>query len=81
MWAEGEDRRHRAVTALVTEWERAGALAPGLDTREAADLMWALGGSDVFRLLVNEKGWDPERFLERASSILEQVLFGRSGGV
>ncbi len=76
MWTEGEGRRHKAVSALVAEWERAGALARDLSAAEASDLMWALSGPDVFRLLVIERGWSRERFQERVASLLEGALFG-----
>ncbi len=75
MWNEGEERRHAAAESLVTEWEAAGALAPGLTAAEATDLLWALGGPDVFRLLIGERGWTRERFRERIARTLEGVLF------
>ncbi|MCG6988039.1 MAG: TetR/AcrR family transcriptional regulator [Gemmatimonadetes bacterium] len=75
MWNEGEGRRHERTEALVAEWEAAGALAPGVAAREGTDLMWALCGPDVFRLLVTERGWSQEQFQERIASILESVLF------
>lgn len=76
MWMEGEGRRHAAARDLVAEWEAAGALAPGVDAREAADLLWALGGPDVFRLLITERGWSPGRFAERIATMMEDALFG-----
>jgi AcrR family transcriptional regulator len=78
MWVEGEGRRHAGTTSLVGEWAAAGALAPGIDAREATDLMWALGGFDVFRLLITERGWSADRFTEHIASILENTLFSPS---
>lgn len=76
MWNEGEGRRHSAAKSLVAEWEGAGALAAGITGEEATDLLWALGGPDVFRLLITERGWSRKRFQERIASTLEGVLFG-----
>lgn len=76
LWSEGEGRRHKATRSLVDEWEAAGALAPGITARDAADLMWALSGPDVFRLLITERGWSERRFKERIASMLENALFG-----
>lgn len=75
MWQEGEARRRRSVAGVVTDWERAGALAPGLTAAIAADLLWALSGPDVFRLLVIERDWDQRQFEEMMAGMLEQTLF------
>lgn len=48
----------RAVAALAGQ----GALRPGLDVAEAVDILYALTSTDVFRLLVTERGWPPERY-------------------
>lgn len=76
-WAEGEARRHRAATALVREWRAAGALAPQLSVKEAADTMWALSGPDVFRLFVRERRWSRRRYEAWLVRTLEGMLFGR----
>jgi AcrR family transcriptional regulator len=75
MWREGESRRHRAEAVIVQEWARAGALAPGLSGRAATDLLWALSGPDMFRLLVVEQGWSRRRFEARLAALLERSLF------
>jgi AcrR family transcriptional regulator len=74
MWREGEARRRRAAAALVADWKRRGLLADGVSEREAADLMWALIGPDVFRLLVVERGWSRRRLEQWQAATLEQAL-------
>jgi AcrR family transcriptional regulator len=74
MWREGEARRRRAQSALIASWDRAGRLAPGLTAREASDVMWALSGPDVYRLLVIERGWSLRRFERWLSETLERSL-------
>jgi TetR/AcrR family transcriptional regulator, regulator of autoinduction and epiphytic fitness len=80
MWQEGEGRRHRSVSALVAEWEAADALAPGLTAKQATDVMWALGGPDVFRLFTVERRWSKSRFEAWLGATLEAQLFGGSPG-
>lgn len=84
MWREGEARRHRADAAIVAEWERRGALAPGLSAGAATDLLWAFTGPDVFRLLVVERRWSRRRRIDALARTLEGVLLadpdGRSRG-
>ena len=54
---------------------RAGALRPGMRERDAADLVHALGSPELYRLLVVDRGWKPERYarwLER--TLVDQLL-------
>lgn len=75
MWTEGEDRRYRAIATVVADWQRAGALKPGMTKRAAIDLFWALGGPDTFRLLVIERGWSRRHFETEVVAMLERALF------
>jgi AcrR family transcriptional regulator len=77
-WLEGEARRHRGTGTLVAQWGAAGALAPGVTAKHATDVMWALGGPDVFRLFVVERGWSQSRFERWLAATLELALFGSS---
>jgi hypothetical protein len=75
MWQEGETRRLRRYTELTAEWERAGALAPGLTAAAARDIAWAMGGPDMFRLFVLERRWSPTRYQDWLGDTLEGLLF------
>ncbi len=81
MWAEGEGRRHTALSAVVAAWHEAGVLRPDMTAREATDLLWALIGPDMFRLLAIEQGWGRERFERWIVETAERALFaGGAGG-
>ena len=41
---------------------RAGSLRPGLKERDAGDLIHALMSPEMYRLLVVDRGWKPERY-------------------
>lgn len=73
MWRTGEERRYRAQAALVDEWVRAGRLSAAA-ARGAHDLLWALTGPDVFRLLVIERRWSHRRRAETLARLLELAL-------
>ena len=75
-WAEGEGRRHAGVTALVRRWARVAALRPGLSAAAAADVLWALCGPDVYRLVVSERGWSDERFARWLAAMLSDAVLG-----
>lgn len=74
MWREGEARRYRAESALVAQWNKTGALAPGLTESAARDIFWAFSGPDLFRLLVIERRWSRTRYQEWLSTTLEGLL-------
>lgn len=76
MWRTGENRRYRAHAALISQWVRAGVLPAGAAARQAHDLLWALTGPDVFRLLVLERHWSHQQRVETIARLLEAVLFG-----
>lgn len=75
-WREGEARRREGEARLVRSWAEGGALGPGLDEGEAADVLWAFTGPDVYNLFVVGCGWSAPRFEEWLFSTLESQLFG-----
>ena len=79
LWREGEERRREGQAPLVRGWAEAGVLRPGLSEREAADILWALTGSDAYRLFVTERDWPAGRYAEWLRSTLELALFGSAG--
>jgi AcrR family transcriptional regulator len=73
--AEYQGRRRRGQGLFASALARLGALRPGLGERDAADIMYAIASPEVYRMLVTERGWAPERF-ERwlAGTLAEQLL-------
>ncbi|MGV0743091.1 TetR/AcrR family transcriptional regulator [Mycolicibacterium sp. XJ870] len=47
---------------LARSLARAGSLRAGLRERDAADVIYALMSPEVYRLLVVDRGWPPERY-------------------
>ena len=69
-WREGESRRRPGQAELVRRWAEAGALHPGLTTREATDVLWAMTGPDVYRLFVVENRWSNSRYQQWLTQLL-----------
>ena len=65
------DGQHRIARSLA----RGGALKPGLREKDAGDIIHALASPEVYRLLVIDRGWSPERYEAWVRSILiDQLL-------
>lgn len=58
---------------------RAGALRPGLDKRDAADIVHALMSPELYRLLVVDRGWTAQRYEHWLAQVLAQQLLGVQG--
>lgn len=51
-----------------------GQLRPGISTDDAVDLFEAIGSTAVYRLLVNERGWSPEKWEHWMVEIVERLF-------
>jgi AcrR family transcriptional regulator len=47
---------------IATSLDEKDALRPGLDVDTATDILWTLNISNLWHLLVLERGWTPEQF-------------------
>jgi AcrR family transcriptional regulator len=67
-------QRSRGQGQVVQALARSGSLREGLSKREAADLVHALMSPEMYRLLVVERSWPPERYRQWLASTLFQQL-------
>jgi TetR/AcrR family transcriptional regulator, regulator of autoinduction and epiphytic fitness len=78
--AEEARRRDRGQAQIARSLSRAGALRPGLRERDAADIIHALMSPEVYRLLVGDRGWPPQRYQRwLADALIGQLLPGGAG--
>lgn len=68
VWASWQERHLHAVSRGIKAIDAQGGLRSGLALDEAIDIFYALAGSDVYRALVRDRGWSPDRY--------ERWLFG-----
>ncbi|GIW12896.1 MAG: hypothetical protein KatS3mg062_0335 [Tepidiforma sp.] len=61
-WALWQARHLNAMKRAVGALARLDALRRDLSIAEAADILYAAAGTEVFRLLVRDRGWPPERY-------------------
>lgn len=57
-----EERRYERQETFVESLYKEGFLKKTLSLKEAKDLLWALTGRDLYRLLVLEKSWSPASY-------------------
>src|SRR5215467_7968823 len=60
--AEIRRQRHTGQSRIVAALDARGALDPGLDTSEAADIVYALMSPEMHRILTVERGWPADRY-------------------
>jgi AcrR family transcriptional regulator len=62
VWRQISQRRAANMRKLIADLRDAGGLRPGLSVDEAADVVWAMNGSEFYLLLTAGRGWSPEQF-------------------
>jgi AcrR family transcriptional regulator len=72
--ADYQRRRDDGQGRIARSLARARALRPGLRERDAADLVHALVSPEVYRLLVVDRGWAPERYQQWLARTLGDQL-------
>jgi AcrR family transcriptional regulator len=74
----GEARRREGQARWVRAWAEDGVLRPNLDEGEAADVLWALTGPELYWLFAVNSNWSGLRFEEWLFGTLEWQLFGET---
>ena len=75
LWAEIADRRADNMRHFVTDVIDGGSTLPdGLTIDEAADLIWATNGTELYLLLVEDRGWPIERYVKHLGQIWTRLL-------
>jgi len=69
-----EARRRQNQARLVGYLHQQQVLRPGLPLEGATDLLWALTSYDLYRMLVVERRWPPERYETWLAQLLIQHL-------
>jgi AcrR family transcriptional regulator len=69
-----EVRRRQNQAWLIASLSEQGALRPDLSLEGATDVLWALTSYDLYRMLVVEQHWEPERYEAWLAQLLAQHL-------
>ena len=71
---QSEARRRQNQAQLIASLRAQEALRPDLSLEEATDVLWAQTSYDLYRMLVVEQGWEPERYETWLAQLLVQQL-------
>ena len=72
LWTEIAERRAVNMRAFVADL---AAVAPlRLDPDEAADIVWATNATELYQLLVGQRGWSPQRYERFLSDSWRRLL-------
>ncbi len=74
LWREISERRARNMKLFAADLAKTGALRPDLSVEEAADVVWAMNSPELYVLLVNGRGWTPERYERWLADSWRQLL-------
>jgi AcrR family transcriptional regulator len=69
-----EVRRRQNQARLIASLHKQGTLRSGLSLEEATDVLWAITSYDLYRMLVVEQRWRPERYETWLAELLAQNL-------
>lgn len=75
---ERERMRYEREEAMVASLRSAKRLRKELNYRTARDILWTLTGSDVYRMLVGERGWSSQKYQEWLADTLVHSLLSPS---
>jgi AcrR family transcriptional regulator len=67
-------QRQRGQGRVATSLARSGTLRPELRARDAADIVHALASPELYRLLVIDRGWTPDRYRRWLTATLTEQL-------
>jgi AcrR family transcriptional regulator len=78
LWRRIQSEFHANQRVIVESIAAKGVLAPGLDVDRAADILWTLNHPGVYRSLVGDRGWTPERYERWLTDVLNSQLLRES---
>jgi AcrR family transcriptional regulator len=71
---EVQEQRTRGQSRIAHALTRNGSLREGLQEQDAVDVIHALMSPEVYRLLLVDRGWSPERYQQWLATTLVQQL-------
>ena len=77
LWREIAERRAANMRLLADDLIATGEVRSELDRDAVADVIWSMNAPEFYILLVDERGWSPERFTAWLADAWERLLLAR----
>jgi len=78
---ENQEQRFTQESFLAAALERTGRLRAGMSSAEVLAVIWAMTSSDLYSMLVLERGWTPDRYEEwLGTALIDLLLVSRGDG-
>lgn len=74
---EREDRRYARQEVTIEAMKKEKSLSKNISTTKARDILWALTGRDLYRMLVMEQAWSADEYEKWLSELLATTLIDR----
>ncbi|MDF2743779.1 MAG: putative transcriptional regulator, TetR family [Actinomycetia bacterium] len=74
LWRGIADRRAANMRLFAAELAATGALRPELSVEEVADVLWSTNSPELYLLLVDQRGWDPDRYQRWLADAWQRLL-------
>jgi AcrR family transcriptional regulator len=71
-----EQLRYERQEKMITSLSKSNSLRKGLDYGTARDILWTLTGRDVYRMMVRERAWSPQKYQDWLAETLVGSLLG-----
>jgi TetR/AcrR family transcriptional regulator, regulator of cefoperazone and chloramphenicol sensitivity len=75
----GDGNRRRVIDVLVSGWEVAGSLRPGLAPGDAADQMYLLSSTDSYLSAIDRLGWPHDKYSAWLDGLLAREILRSEG--
>jgi AcrR family transcriptional regulator len=77
LWRRIQSEYRANQGTIVERIAQRGALLPGLDVEQAADILWTINHPSTWQLLVVDRGWTPAEYERWAADAACRELLGR----
>lgn len=74
LWKGISERRARNMLEFAADLRSTGELREDLDDAEVADIVWSMNAAEYWVLLVEERGWSPQRFRDWIADSWRRLL-------
>lgn len=79
VWHQSHRQQLNRLGELINGIAETGALNTHVSVEEATETLWALSSPEIYRLLVRERGWTPQRFEDWLAETVITLLLRSEG--